>query len=236
MPRIHSLPSRTLRAIQRGASIIELMVGVLIGMIVVAVVYNVLVMAEGYKRSTIGVADAQVTGQLAQFVVGRELANGGAAMMTGVDELSRCTDWRLKALPVAITAGADANTSDELLVFYSTSPRIVHPVRFSNFSNTTPTPFIVDSPNGFKPGDWVIATNRQLDCALDQGDGHRAARRQRVSARRTSTARSRSPTRPPITAGWTLNTDWRLINMGPQLCARPVHGRSPPRRSSIRRT
>ena len=50
----------------------RLMVGVLIGMIVVAVVYNVLVMAEGYKRSTIGVADAQVTGQLAQFVVGRE--------------------------------------------------------------------------------------------------------------------------------------------------------------------
>jgi type IV pilus assembly protein PilW len=171
MPRVHSTRFRATRALERGASIIELMVGVLIGMIVVAVVYNVLVMAEGYKRSTIGVADAQVTGQLTQFVVGRELANGGASMMTSVDELSRCADWRLKALPAAITAGADANTSDELLVFYSTSPRIAHPVRFSNFSNTTPTQFIVDSPNGFKVGDWVIATNRATNCALTRATG-----------------------------------------------------------------
>ena len=171
MQRLHTQPSRTRRALQRGASIIELMVGVLIGMIVVAVVYNVLVMAEGYKRSTIGVSDAQITGQLAQFVVGRELANGGASMMTGVDELSRCTDWRLKALPVAITAGADANTSDSVLAFYSTSPRIAHPVRFSNFSNTTPTPFIVDSPNGFKAGDWLLATNRAADCVLTRATG-----------------------------------------------------------------
>ena len=216
MPRTHSPRSRTLRAIQRGASIIELMVGVLIGMIVVAVVYNVLVMAEGYKRSTIGVADAQVTGQLTQFVVGRELANGGASMMTGVDELSRCSDWRLKALPAAITAGADANTSDELLVFYSTSPRIAHPVRFSNYSNTTPTPFIVDSPNGFKPGDWVITTNRQLNCALTRATGI-VQPDDSVWPPANVDGQVKIAYAPAITAGWTLNTDWRLINMGPQL-------------------
>ena len=28
------------------------------------------------------------------------------------------------------------------------------------------TPFIVDSPNGFKPGDWLVATNRLANCAL----------------------------------------------------------------------
>lgn len=217
MPRIHAPLSRTTRVRQRGASIIELMVGVLIGMIVVAVVYNVLVMAEGYKRSTIGVADAQVTGQLTQFIVGRELSNGGAAMMTGVDELSRCADWRLKAIPVAITAGASATTSDQLLTFYSTSPRIMHPVRFANLSNTTPTQFIVDSPNGYRTGDWVILVRRlQAECALtrvtniDQPDGS-------AYPPADIDGRVRIFYAPAVTAGWTLNTDWRLINMGPQL-------------------
>jgi len=209
-------PSRLSRAGQRGVSIIETMVGVLIGMIVVAVVYNVLVMAEGYKRSTIGVADAQITGQLAQFVVGRELANGGAAMMIGVDELSRCADWRLKALPVAITAGADANTPDELLVFYSTSPRIVHPVRFSNYSNTTPTPFIVDSPNGFKAGDWLIATNRATECVLTKATGIVQPDDSPYPPANVD-GQVKIAYAPPVTAGLVLNTDWRLINMGPQL-------------------
>jgi len=216
MLRIHPPLFRTTRARQQGASIIELMVGVLIGMIVVAVVYNVLVMAEGYKRSTIGVADAQITGQLTQFVLGRELANGGAAMMIGVDELSRCADWRLKALPAAITAGANANTSDSLLVFYSTSPRVVHPVRFSNYSNTTPTPFIVDSPNGFKPGDWLIATNRQANCALTRATGI-VQPDDSVWPPANVEGQVKIAYAPAITAGWVLNTDWRLVNMGPQV-------------------
>ncbi len=162
-----SLPlSQRLRAVrERGAGIIETMVGILIGMIVVAVVYNVLVLAEGYKRSTIGVADAQVTGQLTQYILGRELANGGAALMMGAPDLINCSDWRLRPLPVMVTAGASANQSDQLLVFYSTSPRVVHPVWFSGIVNT-PNPLAVDSPNGFKVGDWVIATNRSANCSL----------------------------------------------------------------------
>ena len=212
----HSLPSRAPRSGQRGASIIELMVGVLIGMIVVAVVYNVLVMAEGYKRSTIGVADAQVTGQLAQFVVGREVANGGAALMTGVDELSRCTDWRLKALPVAITAGANANTSDELLVFYSSSPRVVHPVWFQNLANPTPAPFYVNSPNGFKVGDWVIATDRALDCVLARVTDIKQNDDSVYPPAGVGGAIKVSYT-PAIAAGTQLDSNWRLFNMGPQL-------------------
>ena len=165
-------------------------------MIVVAVVYNVLVMAEGYKRSTIGVADAQVTGQLAQFVVGRELANGGAAMMTGVDELSRCADWRLKALPVAITAGANANTSDELLVFYSSSPRVVHPVWFSELSEPHARAVLRRQPERIQDRRLGDRHGPRARLRAGESHGHQAERRQRVSARRASAARSRSATRP----------------------------------------
>ena len=75
---------------QRGASIIEVMVGLLIGLIVVAVIYNTLIVAEGFRRSTLGVADAQVTGQLSQFIVGRELSNAG----NGVMSVSVVRGWR----------------------------------------------------------------------------------------------------------------------------------------------
>ncbi len=53
----HRFPRR-----QRGMGIVETMVGILIGMVVVLAVYNVFALAEGYKRTTVGVADAQTTG------------------------------------------------------------------------------------------------------------------------------------------------------------------------------
>ncbi len=59
---------------QRGMGIVEVMVGILIGMIVVAAIYNVFAVAEGYKRTAVGAADAQTTGIYAQFVLRREIA------------------------------------------------------------------------------------------------------------------------------------------------------------------
>ncbi len=58
----------SVRARHRGASLVETMVGILIGMIVIAVVYNILSVAEGYKRATVGSSDAQITGLLTQFM------------------------------------------------------------------------------------------------------------------------------------------------------------------------
>ncbi len=164
------LPRRLRAARERGAGLIEIMVGVLIGMIVVAVVYNLLVVAEGYKRMAIGVADAQVTGQLTQFIVGRELANAGNALATATDELAVCGDWRLKPLPAVIRAGATANDPDDLTLFYSTSPRVVHPVYFAA-AVAPPNPLPIYSPNGFKVNDWFIATDRTANCSLGQVTG-----------------------------------------------------------------
>ncbi len=204
---------RTVARTQRGVGLIETMVGILIGMIVVLVVYNTLILAEEHKRANIGVADAQITGQLTQFILGRELANGGAALMMSVDELASCSDWRLKPLPVAIRAGATANDPDELTVFYSTSPRIVHPVRFGANVNT-PDPLPVESPNGFKVDDWVIATNRSTNCSLGKVTG--------------ITQWPSGNTYPPADKGgrvqlaytpasaFNFDTNGRVINMGPQ--------------------
>jgi type IV pilus assembly protein PilW len=161
---------------QRGASIVETMVGILIGLIVVAVIYNTLIVAEGFRRSTLGVSDAQVTGQLAQFVLGRELANAGNGVMSGegVDVLANCTDATLRPMPALIENNVAADTptgatvqNDRLTVFYSTAQRIVHPVRVEDPVQVAATdPITVASPNGFRINDWFIATDRAGNCTL----------------------------------------------------------------------
>ena len=71
--------------------IVETMVGILIGMIVVLAIYNVFALAEGYKRTTVGVADAQTTGLFAQFVLAREIGNAGTGIALDAANLATCT-------------------------------------------------------------------------------------------------------------------------------------------------
>ncbi len=201
-------------AAQRGVGIVETMVGILIGMVVVLVVYNTLILAEEHKRANIGVADAQITGQLTQFILGREVANGGAALMMGVEELASCSDWRLKPLPVAIRAGATANDPDDLTIFYSTSPRVVHPVHISG-TIATPAPLGVDSPNGFRVDDWFLVTNRAADCSM----GRVTAITQYPSGDPWPPAapggRVQLAYTPP--SAFNFNTNGRVLNLGPQV-------------------
>ena len=111
---------------QAGMGIVETMVGILIGVVVLLVIYNVLSLAEGYKRTTIGVADTQTTGLFAQFVLNREISNSGNGIATGIPDFSVCVngptgpgDWRLKPIPVLITDSGNNNVSDGFVVFYS---------------------------------------------------------------------------------------------------------------------
>ncbi|MFO1317205.1 MAG: PilW family protein [Burkholderiales bacterium] len=158
---------------------VEVLVGILIGLIVVAVIYNTLVVAEGFRRATLGVADAQVTGQLSQFVIGRELANAGNGVMSGdgVDVLSACSLATLRPMPVLIEDSVAADTpagasvaNDRITLFYSNSPRIVHPVRVdSPVQPANNDPIVVVSPNGFAVNDWFIAVDSaSTDCTMGQ--------------------------------------------------------------------
>ncbi|RJX33291.1 MAG: hypothetical protein C4516_02550 [Oxalobacter sp.] len=62
---------------QTGFSLIEMMVGLAIGMIVVLVIAQTLVGFEGQKRTTSGSADAQTGGSIATFTIQRQLQMAG---------------------------------------------------------------------------------------------------------------------------------------------------------------
>jgi type IV pilus assembly protein PilW len=157
----------------RGAGIIETMVGILIGLLVVLVVYQVFASAQGYKRLTTAEADAQVIGLFTQFALGREITNAGSGIAIGFDDFGPCsaplaTSWQLKPIPILITDGGGASLSDSFVVFYGNPIHVQNPVVFLGPPMTTPNPFLVQSPNGFKQGDWILAGDPGGNCWLAQ--------------------------------------------------------------------
>jgi type IV pilus assembly protein PilW len=80
--RAWPLPGR--RAAQAGATLIELMVGVVIGMLAVLVIAQVALVYEGQKRSTTSGSDAQVNGALALQTLQRDIQMSGYGITSGL--------------------------------------------------------------------------------------------------------------------------------------------------------
>jgi type IV pilus assembly protein PilW len=161
--------------LQRGASLIEIMVGVVIGLIAILVIYQVFAASEGLRRNTTGVGDAQQNGLLSSFALGIELANAGSGISTAAQELYGCTNLSndptksVRPVPVLITDSGNANTPDEFSVFYSASTSLAGPVDIrkaaapgDDYSVQSPLP---GNLNAFKKGDMVIAINTGGLCA-----------------------------------------------------------------------
>jgi type IV pilus assembly protein PilW len=131
-----AFPSR-----QRGVSLIELMVGVVIGLLAVLVIYQTFAVAEGVKRQTISAGDAQKTGMIATYLLGAEISSAGSGITLNQDDLATCLDpaavdpvqkatETMRPFSVMITPGASASTPDTIVVNYSTARSVVTPSIF----------------------------------------------------------------------------------------------------------
>lgn len=174
MTRRLSLASAARR--QRGAGLLETLVGVTIGLIVVLVIYNLLAVAEAYKRTTTGYADAQVAGLVAGFITGQEAGNGGNGLSSAYSDLINChadeagvkfngrEHMSLKPIPVMITKSGSADQSDSFLSRGSASIHVVWPVPLRPIGgvNQTLAPgaqIQVQTPTGFMtPGKVSLPT------------------------------------------------------------------------------
>lgn len=132
---------------QKGFSLIELMVGVTIGMMAVYASYRIFDNVEGNYRSTETVNEAQTSGLYATLAISKELNNAGAGIMSvnggtnSFGTLSACrtsptpTDFPnlsnapaggtiaafpLYPLPVAIVPDTATPLSHEVFIFYGT--------------------------------------------------------------------------------------------------------------------
>src|SRR5437763_1535646 len=122
--------------LQAGFSLIDIMVGLVIGLIAVLVIYQVFVAAEGIKRNTISAGDAQQNGLLSSFMMTVELANAANGLAANQQDLMTCapapdvasfaSSWR--PIPVVISDGGGTATAplpDQFIITYSTANSIV---------------------------------------------------------------------------------------------------------------
>ena len=156
---ILSAPDR--RAHQHGFSLIEILVGVVIGMIAVLVIYQVFAAAEGIKRNITSAGDAQQNGLLASFMLGVELANASNGVAMAWQKLQSCPTTvnaatTLRPIPILISAGAGPIFPDKFVVNYSVSNLAIAPAPFKATSGTN-APYVVHAPIGFRVGDIVVA-------------------------------------------------------------------------------
>jgi len=201
---------------QRGAGLVETMIGIVIGLLVVLVIYNLLAAAENFKRMSIGASDAQVTGLLSQFILGRDAGNGGNGISLSSDDLVKCTDWTLRPIPVLITDGGGPGASDSFIAFNSGSPHVLWPVDF--FANAAPSAdFVVQSPNGFTSPAPTVGGPYLVIAMTNDGTG--GCEITRVTAAAPFPAPSQGQvTLTHAATGLTYGTasPARLVNLGPR--------------------
>jgi type IV pilus assembly protein PilW len=156
-------PAKPTRRRARGFSLIEVMVGLVIGIIALIVVYQVFNVAEGYKRTTTSGGDAQTTGLVSTFLIGQEIASAGSTISMARSDLDSCPpaatfETSLRPIPVLIHDGGNDAVSDSIDILYGTSPLLIAGSDLRN-TNASPTDdYLVQSPFGYRKDDlFVIA-------------------------------------------------------------------------------
>ncbi len=126
---------------QIGFSLVEILVGLVIGLLATLVIMQVFATFEGQKRSTTGTADAQINGSIALFTIQRDVQMAGfglpvfdtqnpplkceitptAATQPTVDHDNNAATPNIGLSPLTITdGGAAAGASDKISISYST--------------------------------------------------------------------------------------------------------------------
>lgn len=163
----------------KGFSLVEIMVGMVIGMLGIIVIYQVFAVFEGQKRTTTSGGDAQQNGALGLYTIERDVRMAGY----GINDpaILGCTiqayninsaapgTFTLTLVPISITKNP-ANTPDSITVFYSNASTLMSPAKLQQTMPSPAADFKVDNRYGFNAGDLVIAaspgTSPSLDCTL----------------------------------------------------------------------
>ena len=176
-------PNHTLRAprTRQGFSLVELMVGVAVGLIGLLVVFKTLAVWDSHTRTTTAGGDAQMSGTIAMFSLERDIRLAGMGLGLAAPTVMGCsvtgTDTvggralTFPFFPVQIVANAVAGAPDQINVLAGNSPFFATAQSFTTSSATTKK---LDRRYGFRKGDVVVvagnatATPSSADCRLVQ--------------------------------------------------------------------
>lgn len=163
----------------KGFSLVEIMVGMLIGMLGVLVIFQVFAVSEGQKRTTTSGGDAQQNGALGLYAIERDLRMAGYG--TNDATIQGCTvraystnlgapgTFTISLAPAVITANA-ATAPDSIAIFYANSNLMMGQVGLTKTMLLSDEPLKVTNRFGFSPGDLIVVAQTlpapALDCTL----------------------------------------------------------------------
>lgn len=206
------------RSHARGFGLVEILVGITIGLIALLIVYQVLSLAESYRRTTTAGGDAQSAGMISSFTLAQDLGNGGHTIADAGDELTTCpstgafaTTWR--PVPVLITDGGADDVSDSFALLAGINRRLVTPLDIT--TDYVPGGTItVQSPLGFHGSHDNEATHMFVLVDMVAGNCEVATIANWGGA--TDALRRRTPGFDPATGIVTITPSPALVNTYPQ--------------------
>src|SRR6266850_2344679 len=173
---------------ERGFSMVELMVAMLIGLIGMIIIFQVFEVSEGIKRTTTSGGDAQQNGAIALYVMEHDLRNAGMGFndvsyagckVVAYDSKRAAPDFTMKLVPVSITPGATAKVPDQFTVLYGSGALVANPTVLTTIMADGNSDLLVANPYATRPGDlllllWPATLN---DCSLVEVTGQPASNR-----------------------------------------------------------
>lgn len=164
--------------LSRGFTLVELMVGVLIGLIGTVVIFQVFAVSEGQKRTTTGGSDAQQNGVFGLFQIERDIRMAGYGL--NYMALLGCTingyyepgaqPITFRLVPVEIINGA-AGAPDRIRIAFGDSDLFMAPAKLTQTMPSSAATYKVDNRFGFHEGDLVVAAAAGQPCTLAQASG-----------------------------------------------------------------
>ena len=171
--------SNVVFARQRGFSLIELMVGLVIGLLTILVITQVMTLAEGKRRAVSMGSDAQVNGALAMFAMQRDIAQAGYGASADPDALGCTVDYQFGSdtskkasftlAPVVIKAPTAASAPVQISILQASTTNFSAPLLLTGAALQADNHFTVASTLGATAGNVMIAVPATLtssDCAL----------------------------------------------------------------------
>ncbi len=152
----------------RGFSLVEILVGIAIGVVGLLVIFKTIAIWDTHTRSTAAGSDAQTSGSLAMFNFERDIKQAGQGFMgigfvagtppsalgCSVSGFDTQTGRALTFNLVPVTIGLTPGQPDTITVLYGNSPYFVSEERYTATTGATKT---LGRRNGFRTGDLAIA-------------------------------------------------------------------------------
>lgn len=150
-----------------GFSLIEILIGLVIGLASMLVIYHLYAVSEGQRRTIAATSEAQTSGSMALYALARDIQSAGLGFGSMDTANLGCTakaynskrnpaEFEFTLLPVRIEAGAEG-ASDTLWVLSGDSASMVVGAHYT--SSKDGVFVMVQSHAGFHAGDMLLGTS-----------------------------------------------------------------------------